>query len=524
MNEKINKIFIAFAKRAERIDKKILIESFVDVGPLFTALQTIDNQILYGRRGTGKTHALIYLAEKVKSRGDLASYIDLRQIGSTGGIYSDPSLTLAERSTRLLMDMLAAIHDEIFNIVIENSSFDLSAIGPCLDDFAASITEVAVKGAVEQEEAKESQTAKEIKKGFKLGGSLEKPEFAVTGQTKDASEQRETMRLKKKGTLEHRIHFGRVGSILKRLSDLLGGRRLWIMLDEWSVVPLDLQPYLADLLRRSIFPINTITVKIGAIEKRSSFKIPLERGDYIGIELGGDALADLNMDDFMVFGNDENKATAFYKELIFRHFRSVAEEDNITDVPSSSAELVSYAFTQDNVFKEFVRAAEGVPRDAFNILSLAAQKSFVSAINMESIRKSSLAWYQRDKASAISADHKALNLLEWIISKVIGHRRARAFLLERNVSHAVIDKLFDARVLHILKQNIAAHDRPGARFDVYKIDYGCYVDLLSSGSSPQGLLLSDDGTYLDVPPDDYRSIRRAILELDEFEKRQEKET
>lgn len=70
----------------------------------------------------------------------------------------------------------------------------------------------------------------------------------------------------------------------------------------------------------------------------------------------------------------------------------------------------------------------------------------------------------------------------------------------------------------LLKRNIAAHDQPGVRYDVYKIDYGYYVDLLSTARSPEGLLNLDVGGFAEVPPDDYRAIRRAILDLAEFEK------
>ena len=63
-------------------------------------------------------------------------------------------------------------------------------------------------------------------------------------------------------------------------------RRVWILLDEWSAVPADLQPYLADFLRRALFPINGLTVKIAAIEQRSYFQKPGNAGDYVGIEVG----------------------------------------------------------------------------------------------------------------------------------------------------------------------------------------------------------------------------------------------
>lgn len=138
---------------------------------------------------------------------------------------------------------------------------------------------------------------------------------------------------------------------------------------------------------------------------------------------------------------------------------------------------------------------------------------------MGSLRKASKTWYEQDKEKAVSANIKALSLLHWIIDNVIAHRRARAFLLKSAVNSPLIDNLFDSRVLHLLKKNISAHDQPGVRYNVFKIDYGCYVDLLSTDRSPLGLIVADDGSAVEVPPDDYRAIRRAILDLEEFENR-----
>lgn len=45
-------------RRAEDEEPERLAETFVDVGTLFARLSTRDSQIIFGRRGTGKTHAL----------------------------------------------------------------------------------------------------------------------------------------------------------------------------------------------------------------------------------------------------------------------------------------------------------------------------------------------------------------------------------------------------------------------------------------------------------------------------------
>lgn len=56
------------------------------------------------------------------------------------------------------------------------------------------------------------------------------------------------------------------------------------------------------------------------------------------------------------------------------------------------------------------------------------------------------------------------------------------------------------------------------------LDYGCYVELTTTAKEPGGLFVAelDDGedSFVQVPKDDYRSIRRAILDLDAFEARQ----
>lgn len=80
MKEILTKLFIYLNKRAEKTDRHALIASFVDVGPLGAVLSTIDNQILCGRRGTGKTHALTYLSGIARDRGDIPSTLTCERL------------------------------------------------------------------------------------------------------------------------------------------------------------------------------------------------------------------------------------------------------------------------------------------------------------------------------------------------------------------------------------------------------------------------------------------------------------
>src|SRR5690606_7340112 len=111
-----------------------------------------------------------------------------------------------------------------------------------------------------------------------------------------------------------------------------------------------------------------ISVKIAAIEHRSRFKVDLKDEGYIGFEMGADLSAAINLDDYLVIDNDEDRAKEFFRNFVINHAHAVASEIGVA-IPQGN-NVINSAFTQDNVFTEFVRATEGVPRDAMHILSL----------------------------------------------------------------------------------------------------------------------------------------------------------
>ena len=511
-------------RRAENNERATLVDTFVDVGPLFALLSSRENQVFYGRRGTGKTHALLFLADTVQRDGGRAVYIDLRRIGSTGGIYSDTSLSLAERATRLLLDVLGAVHEELVEFVLDTSyideNYEPTPALRQLDALAEAITDVRVVGQVTIENAEtETETRGQ---SSALGATVsDAPALQLRLGTQSSEASEASRRTAVTGDVVHRVHFGNVSTILERVVNTLPADHLWILLDEWSAVPVELQPFLADLLRRSVFPVPRVTVKIGAIEQRSSFRVAREAGDYTGIELGADAAADLDLDDFMVFGNNADRAKDFFKELLFKHFAAViTEEYRMGGAPGTSDELLRAAFTQHNAFDEFVRAAEGVPRDAINVLSLAAQQAGEGAIGVQHVRTAARNWYLRDKETAVGANPDALRLLHWIIDKVIGKKQTKGFLLDQRdgATSTLIGHLYDERVLHVVRRGISSRDAPGVRFNAYGLDYGCYVHL-TAAKAPEGLFYvegADGAELVEVPGDDYRSIRTALLDLDEF--------
>jgi hypothetical protein len=94
----INRALNLIPKRAESRQAERLRDTFVDSG-VAAALEAIDDQVLYGRRGTGKTHALRYLETTVGARGGMAVYVDLRTIGSPDGLFAGQTMPPTERGS-----------------------------------------------------------------------------------------------------------------------------------------------------------------------------------------------------------------------------------------------------------------------------------------------------------------------------------------------------------------------------------------------------------------------------------------
>ena len=448
-------------------------------------------------------------------RKEYPVYIDLRSVGSNGSIYNDGSRPLAERASTLVVDVLNALHDELYSVALTaiETAPHPEQITLRLDDFSAAIQSVRIAGNVEHELQNTSSGSQQGNSQAKLGLS-DKIVLEASGGQSTTRSISNTHRVKRAGSETIHLNFGTIGTCLTGLISVLGTPRLWLLIDEWSEVPMELQPYLADLLRRTVLPISALTLKIAAIEHRSNFAILKGAGDYVGLELGADIAADLNLDDFLVFDNNQEKSTAFFKALIYRHYQvSDGSHADVTDADS----LIQISFTQSPVFEEFVRAVEGVPRDALNLAAKIATKGFGQKIAMGHVRNAARDWYQQDKQAVIRGNTELDTLLARVVDDIIGRRKARAFLFPSSVRDPRIEQLFDARLLHILKKNISSRDEPGVRYDVYKIDYGCYVDLVNTTKAPLGLFQSDDEDgYIDVPRDDYRSIRRAILRPDEL--------
>ena len=258
--------------RADKEESQVLFDTFVDVGPLISILSSNNNHVLYGRRGTGKTHVLEYLKNSLLQNGHCAIYLDLRTIGSNQCIYQDSSIPLEQRASKLVKDVASEINQGILNqfSISDNTNNErLEQVRLIVNEINELLSSTRIDGKVTSTETNENKSNDHL--GVSFAAGLKETGINVQAKTKD--ERKAVQSIVRQGREIPYIHFPSVSSQYERIVRLLHGKRLIVIIDEFSELPLMLQPYLADMFRRSFFAIRGLNIKIGAIEHRTCLRI-----------------------------------------------------------------------------------------------------------------------------------------------------------------------------------------------------------------------------------------------------------
>jgi hypothetical protein len=506
------KAVAALPQRSERqSDLQKLVGSFVDVG-IMPQVNNVNNQVMYGRRGTGKTHVLKVLGSELASKSNIVCYIDGRNLGSTAQ-FTDFAIPLTARCMALFRDILSEVHNSLLEHLV---TLDTKAADAAFEELT-SLARVTTENVslTSPDAITERGLARNVEKaGREVSIAPDKATASGHAHHEQLVEGETTTVYKV--SHEDKIIFPSVTASLNKVLSV-SASTLYILFDEWSSLPLDVQPYLAEFFKRVFLPLASVTVKIASLEYRSDFRRTLGSGQQIGFEMGADVSAALDIDDYYVYDRNPARITNAFADMLFRHLRNELPSGHLQQLGiDKGAQLAAGLFSEQAVFQELVRASEGVARDLINIFNKAyfiAHRKGKDKIERSAILEAARQWFEQDKETNLD-EHLRL-VLRRIIDEVIGEKKARSFLLPRELSNnPVVQRLFDLRVLHLVQHGYADKDRPGVRYNIYTLDYGTYVDLLNTSKRPQmGFEFNEnpDPNEFVVPFDDKRSIRRIIL-------------
>jgi hypothetical protein len=416
-------------------------------------------------------------------------YLDLRQVGVAGDVFSARQDNFSDLATGLLIDVVEQVHAAVYDQALSDAwSGHLTALSGALDALAAAATEIRVVGETEVEHEQE-QSRRDIH-GWSADLSVSSAAHAtLRAETARERSRRSVERRLDRGRETHHVLLGRLSAAFRMLAAAVHPHRVCLLMDEWSALPLELQPLLADLLRRTVFATSGMVVKIGAIHGRSQFAdVDSGRGS-IGLALGADTAATVDLDDFLLFRNDTAMTIDFYAALLYRHLLSMVSRVGKTDQQidrvmtnvRSPAQLAGLVFATPAAFHALVMGAEGVPRDFLQIAGLAAAMAHHQPIGVKQVNEATRNFFLRDKETRIPkiATPVFMRLLEQAV-----RQQSRIIPLRRNgeSNDELIDRLYDARVIHRVRQGLNLDvQHPAEMYDVYVVDAGAFLGLISTG-------------------------------------------
>ncbi len=461
------------ARRAERIDSQEAVESFYDCN-IISHLSNFNHQIIQGRRGTGKTHTLFVLKHKLESEKCHCIYFDCKTAGSAASI-SDKQFPEKHRAIQLIRDFLFDIHRDLTNY-FGNSQKDISVhncpeITTLLDILRSEC--YAKGGTINNYERIESNTltkSETVHGGLSVSFSsaptagLEYNEDIQKGRKSEAEH-------KTSGTSYNKIVFPNIFHCIKRLSEITC-KNFVILIDEWSNIPIDIQPHFAEFLRHCFIPNPYTTIKIAAVRGRTQYCIR-DKGIIYGLEIGPDINVAMDLDDLYMCDRNPAKVYSNLYRILWKHLKASGVIGNMTD-----ADFRTTLFQDLNSSLLLVRASEGNPRDFITIMDhciiemdgLGNSSGWISS---ETVYNAANEWYHIEKENALTPKQK--EALSELATYVVSKNRTRGFIIEETLlEHPAIKGLIDARVLHIAQT--------GRRFSI--------ID-----KKDMAILILDFGTY-----------------------------
>lgn len=517
---------------------------FVDNG-LLDRLRTNENQLIIGRRGTGKTHLLGAFHESVHDKKEywncVSIFISIMEVRrqTPPVVDDDSSATHKARiaAKDLFSSFLRLFFDRFLNVVdfklkeIERTNH-ASISKPILDNtfnhLLHLLSEIENGSAYESERKKVERITRNQKGKTAAGAGAA---LEVSGLKAKASG---SLNIGKEGeSATHKEAITEINSVyqidLQKVRELtltilgeLGIDTMFLLIDEWMELekrtPSQIQPHFAQLLKATFFNTGIVSVKIASVWHQTSLysKDDLARSE--GIQTAHDISFDINLD--TAFLTREEDVSRFCKELLFRRVSHVCPKikrmqtkDGIDDT------FVSELFDNSSNFKVFISASHGIPRDLMNIFqksTLKISRDFEKkCIDIPLVSEVSSNIYKAEKRKRIDPSSMAQKLLTFLNEYMSKNDRRMFFVKNEQAGYRTLQKLVDEEMIHQIPSS-SVHRDITDKYKVFTIDFGNYADLLDSRNQPLEKLLDEFivPDFSNSVLDDYRSF---IVDVAPFE-------
>lgn len=480
-----------------------------------TKIDTPDWQIVFGRRGAGKTMLLATYANYITSTNSKKSAsIEINAPEFTSIIESSgKKIKDSEVAQIFFADFMRLISDHLFKVFTtgnEESKFwrfyEISKKRRYIDDLVTEIkssTMSAVPSAIggrtrTTRKRKEESTRKDEAK-VNLFAGLDASSDGVKAELKagggfDAEDlwQEKLTTEEIIGLNNYKFDYAKTRRLIEELLDALGFEKLYIFIDEWSeldrTASTNIQPYFAELLKRVFWKNPKFVIKIGAIRNQTRLLGSGENGSF-GLEIAAD-IFEISLDS--AYSDGEIKKVRFFEELVFRHlcfcnaeliyFQTHVEETAYGTIVGRPIDtFITFIFKSHEVFATLITGAGGLPRDfieMFDAIAEAKRFSVESRWNVKDVKSAIWEHYIKNKHSTLE-ESEGLQDLCTKIMVLVKRNDSRLFLVRKSSKKEDLNSiamLYHRRLIH----DVAIADIPPllrSYFHFFYADLGLHYDV-----------------------------------------------
>jgi hypothetical protein len=484
---------------------------YVDADQL-QLLETPDWQIVYGRRGTGKTLLFSMYVERTRpltmDRREVSLLIPTQDcmVSPVGREVTDKTRALGYFQTfleRLVSDLVMRLEEllgepRFLEVVsgqrrrITDRALELQV---ALLDLATSGLPVSAYSDLARSERRSRQSARgsgsDIKAQAKVGRDPLMNLSADLQRRRHESEESASDETVQSGAVPR---FALVRKVLIELLQLLHIERLTILIDEWSMLDptgaTGIQPEFANLLKRTFHGTRHISIKMATNRYQTRLSNRGAAGSYRGLQAEADIFTAANLDRAVLERTD---LVGFYESLMFKRLVLFDDALNYFDPEGTGrpdGTFVQSMFHNRRAFEELVKGSEGIPRDflvLFNQIARVQKHSVKPRWTVQTVQD---VIRQRSVAGQDDIEYRSVTsqVIDPCIRNVAAATQSRIFFVRRE--HAAqlddaLDELLEKRLIHDYpREDLPAFAREGSR--AYLVDYGLWLDWERTRGIPAG--------------------------------------
>ncbi len=359
---------------------------------LLEQMNTADNQIVWGRRGTGKTHLLKAFAQMINESQEeykLAYYLSCDNIKMETPV----NLTFDDDMQRMKYFARETYKAFLINIVEqvidsyqkqlerkytynEKDENQKKEIQKKTDDCLTKLLEISTTGVPRIIETfeKKSINVKNQKTNEKSGGI--ESDFSIPnflGSIKGIFSRNKMSKGEdfKASEIEQKIEYSfSFSEIQKEISNLVKALQidmLYICIDELWLIDdknkISFQPMFLDYLRQTFFGQTGVSVKIASIRETTKLNSKTSAANCYGLQSGHDIVELANLDTIQ---NREDVTVRKFSEILTMRINYFSNEN----ISYETQYIIETIFKNNRYFEEMVFMANGIPRNFLRILQL----------------------------------------------------------------------------------------------------------------------------------------------------------